>query len=825
MTDAKSLALLEYPELRARLADHAAFAPSRRLAEALSPSADPVIVRRALDETDEARALLSERPGVGVGGARDIEPWVGRAARGGRLEPGNLLEVAATLESAARLVEVLGEERRPLLHDLGRQLVPLPALRVRIEQSVDPSGELLDSASPALGGLRRAVRVAYERLRSRLEQLVHGGEIGSALQEPIITLRNGRYVVPVRADARGRVKGIVHDQSGSGQTLFMEPLIAVELGNVWREAQLKVQVEEERILDELSALVGSQAPALRQTVEALARFDFWSTKARLAAELDGIRAQTSARPEVELLGARHPGLTGRVVPIDLRLGGDFSALVITGPNTGGKTVALRTLGLLALMHQSGLHVPAQPGTRLPIFPDVLADIGDEQSVAQSLSTFSGHLRSIVRIVETVAPGCLVLLDELGAGTDPTEGSALAQALLDHFIRAGALVVATTHYSELKTYAHNTTAARNASVEFDLETLSPTYRLSIGLPGTSQAFAIAERLGLPQRLVEDARSRLSRAQVEFEATLASIKDAQTQVAEAQDRTTQAEERARDAQRGAELERARARRERDDAFMSAREEADRALAGIREEIRAARQTLERETLTAVRLDAAMDRLDQRLAALPRAGLPGAVAPGESPAGPVPWQVGMHAGHASGWEGRIAAMDRDGTRATLEAGALRVAVDTSELVPLSGASGERLTAGAGPRAGDPPQSGRRGDYGAGEAQIVPAAPRPRVKSSPPGGATASGAVGGGTAGGRAIPSSLDVRGARAEEAVEVLEQYLDQASRAEAGRVTIIHGHGSGALRGAVRSLLRSHPLVQDWRPGDRTEGGDGATIVTL
>ena len=423
-------------------------------------------------------------------------------------------------------------------------------------------GELLDTASPRLGGLRGAVRVAYDRLRRRLDSLV-GSELGSALQEPIITMRNGRYVVPIRAEARSRVKGIVHDASGSGQTLFVEPLVVVELGNAWREAQAAVDEEEGRILDELSALVAANGTLLRETLEALAQFDFWAAKAQLAAEMDGIRPAAADRTEVILLSARHPGLTGRVVPIDLRLGDGYTALVITGPNTGGKTVALRTLGLLALMHQAGLHVPAEAGSRLPVFRDVFADIGDEQSIAQSLSTFSGHLRSITRIVASAGPGTLVLLDELGAGTDPTEGSALAQALLDHFIRSGALVAATTHYAEIKVYAHETPAARNASVEFDLETLSPTYRLTIGLPGGSQAFAIAERLGLPEAIVADARSRLSENQRAFEATLASIRRQEGEIAEAVDRARAAEAKAAEALRSADEERRRARRERDEA----------------------------------------------------------------------------------------------------------------------------------------------------------------------------------------------------------------------------------------------------------------------
>jgi DNA mismatch repair protein MutS2 len=797
--DAKSQVLLEFPIIRERLAAATAFGPSRRLVEALQPSPDRTVVARGLDETDQARQLLEERPGVGIGGARDIGAAIERAVRSGRLEPEQLVEVMVTLVAAARLAEALAEARQPLLHALGRRIEPLPDLRLRLESSFEPNGELLDSASPPLGGLRRAVRVAYERLRSRLEQLVHGSELAAALQEPIITLRNGRYVIPVRADAKGRVKGIVHDQSGSGQTLFIEPLVVVELGNAWREAQLAVQAEEQRILDHLSLLVGNQAPALRETMAALADLDFWMAKAKLAGELDGTRAATADEPLVELRSARHPGLSGRVVPIDIQLGGEFTALVITGPNTGGKTVTLRTLGLLALMHQAGLHVPAAQGSRLPVFDDVFADIGDEQSVAQSLSTFSGHLRSIVRIAAAAGTGSLVLLDELGAGTDPTEGSALAQALLDHFIRAGALVAATTHYAELKTYAHNTPGARNASVEFDLETLSPTYRLTIGLPGTSQAFAIAERLGLPAPLVEDARGRLSRAQVEFEATLASIRAARDTADAAVERARQAEARADEARRAAEIERARARRERDDAFGRAREEAERALAGVREEIRTTRLALERGATSGEDLAALEAGLDRRLAAIPVPRLTRAGASAVETLATPDWRVGMRARSLSaGWEGRIAAIERGGLRATLEVGGMRVAVEVADLAVAS----EPVAAGGGSRGGDAagaPRTGRRGVFEGGSS----------LPSDPV----------------RAMPPALDLRGAKVEEAMATLDRYLDAASLVGSGRVTIIHGHGSGALRDAVRAALASHPSVREWRPGGRGEGGDGASVVTL
>ena len=792
--DERSLAILEFPLVRERLAAATSFAPGRRLAETLEPSNDKVIVARGLDETEQARSLLIERPGVGIGAAHDIGPWVERAARGGRLDPAHFLEIAETLDASSRLATSLADERRPLLRDLGHDLHALPALRSTLARSFDPVGELLDTASPRLGGLRAAVRVAYDRLRRRLDALV-GSELGSSLQEPIVTLRNGRYVVPVRADAKARVKGIVHDASGSGQTLFVEPLVVVELGNAWREAQVAEKAEIDRILDELSGVVATNAPFLRETLDALARFDFWSAKAHFAAELDATRAETTDRPEVVLLGARHPGLSGRVVPIDIRLGDGYTALIVTGPNTGGKTVTLRTLGLLALMHQAGLQIPAESGSKLPIFRDVFADIGDEQSIAQSLSTFSGHLKRIDAIVKAAGPGTLVLLDELGAGTDPTEGSALAQSLLDHFIRAGALVAATTHYAELKAYAHTTDRARNASVEFDLESLSPTYRLTIGLPGGSQAFAIAERLGLPEAIVADARSRLTEAQRNFEATLAAIKETEGETADALERARLAEARAVEALRNAQEERARARRDREAAVQEARAEAERLVADVRDEVHATGRTLERETMTTQGLDEALERIDDSLERLPTPAL--APEPEPEPPAPHVWHLGERARSLSGgWEGRITALERGGKRASLEAGGMRVTVGIDDLEPAIEPATER----EGSTIGDAVDRQARRDPTSGIARL-------RADRA------------------RSVAASLDLRGARVEEALEALSGYLDDASLAGLDKVTIIHGLGTGALRDAVRSEAGSHPLAREVRAGERGEGGDGATVIRL
>ena len=462
------------------------------------------------------------------------------------------------------------------------------------------------------------------------------------------------------------------------------------------------------------------------------------------------------------------------------------------------------------MHQAGLHVPAAPGSRLPVFRDVFADIGDEQSIAQSLSTFSGHMRSIIRIVDAAGPGTLVLLDELGAGTDPTEGSALAQALLDHFIKAGALVAATTHYAELKAYAHTTAGAMNASVEFDLETLSPTYHLTIGLPGGSQAFAIAERLGLPEALVADARSRLTESERAFEATLARIREVEGETAESKARAREAEVRAGEALRAAAEERRRAQQARADTELRAREAAERLVSDLRDELEAARRNLERGQLTVPAIDAVLARAEDQLARAPVSEPPptgsrrrgtraaaDAAGASETPT----WHVGDQArSRSGGWTGRVAAVDKGKGRATLEAGAIRVSVELADLERLAtGGSGVSGSDGGGTGAG-----GGSGSAGAVTGTNVEALRLSRARN---------------------VPMSLDLRGARVDEALSALDRYLEDASLAGLARVSVIHGLGTGALRDAVRSDAATHPLVRTIRPGERGEGGDGVTVVEL
>ena len=532
------LAKLEFPEILRQLAGQCRFGVAAERARELGPSGDESTVAYLLDVTGEAESLITNFPDVTIGGARDVREVVERAAKGGRLQPAELLNVLDMLVASRnlrraflRLLDV--EERFPRLLEFVDHLGEHPSLETDISRAIGPRGDVLDTASPDLARIRREIRVAHSRLMDRLNAFVSGGRHASALQDSIITTRDGRYVVPVRADARGQLPGVVHDTSASGQTLFVEPFEIVELNNRWREKQIDEQHEIDRILDALSQKTGARAEEITSAVEATAAIDLAMAKARLAFAMrahrpelwSGGNTDPDGHPNcrVSLRSARHPLLDAEaVVPIDVELGEHFRVLLITGPNTGGKTVALKTIGLLTLMAQTGLFIPADPGSLVSVFPAVFIDIGDEQSIAQSLSTFSGHIRTVIGMLREVAAGDLVLLDELGAGTDPQEGSALARAIVGRLLELGPLVVATTHYPEVKAFAFATPGVENASVEFDVATLAPTYRLMIGVPGRSNALAIAKRLGMPAEILDVAAGLVDPDELRVDTLLQDIR---------------------------------------------------------------------------------------------------------------------------------------------------------------------------------------------------------------------------------------------------------------------------------------------------------------
>jgi len=791
--DPGTLRALEFSAIVGLLAELTAFGPSRELAEATQPVADAAHVALLQDQTDEAVRLLDDQAQASIGGARDVRAPIGRARRGGRLTAAELLDVAETARAADLFAQRLAGWKAPHLAGLRDELDPAPALRERIERSVDESGEVLDTASAELAAIRKRLRTAQDRVRERLNAMLHSSDLAGVIGEAIVTLRSGRYVIPIRAEAKGRVKGIVHDQSASGATLFVEPLGVVELNNTWTQAGLDAAREEERILDELSREVEARADSLLASLAALASADLWLARARLAAQMDAVRPAVTD-DAAELLSARHPLLGQGAVPIDMRLGERFGyrALVVTGPNTGGKTVSLKTLGLLALMHQAGLRVPAADGARLPVFGRVMADIGDEQSIAQSLSTFSSHLRNVVRFVAAAGRGTLVLLDEVGAGTDPTEGSALAMAVVERLLEQGAWVAATTHYAELKIFAQEHRLVSNASVAFDVATLQPTYRLEIGLPGKSQAFAIAERLGLPQPILDDARSRLAAEHVTMEETLAALAAAQ------EARTAELEEaRSHRAEAVAERDRAktgvgRARREAAQILADARRAADDLLARAEREVADARRELTRQRnlsggRRAVERTAAAQAMDRLSSGLERTRTEAATsAPADAIAadeGSAPPRVGLWGrSRTLGSSGRIVEISGRTGRVTLETDDARIVVpsDDVEVVdePIRGPAPRDLEA---------------------EALRRRAAER--------------------------ISSRLDLRGERVEEALERLSGYVDEALLAGLDEAVIVHGAGTGALRRSVREYLADHPRVRGTRPGRREEGGDGATVALL
>ncbi|MBN1459226.1 MAG: endonuclease MutS2, partial [Armatimonadetes bacterium] len=502
--DARTLRVLEYDAIRQRLRAQAACSLGKDLAEQLQPASDFEEVSQLLATTTQARSLLAAgRPPLG--GVYDVRGQILNASRGGVLAERDLVDVASTAYASRRMRIYLEKTQveAPFVSDKAKQLGAFEDIERAVEQSIDNRGEVLDTATDTLRAIRQKIRRLQDSVEHRLNAIIHSSQYRRLIQDPIVTIRNGRYCIPVRSEFKSEFRGIVHDSSSSGATVFMEPFAVVETNNGVREAQVAEEREVRRILARLSALVGDAREDLLSSLETLAQLDLIFARAALAEEMEAVRPELSRDGQIDLIRARHPLLAGRVVPIDIRVGEDFHTLVLTGPNTGGKTVSLKTVGVLVLMAQSGLHVPAAGGSRLAVFTNIFADIGDEQSIEQSLSTFSSHMTQVVKVLDAADGNSLVLLDEIGAGTDPAEGSALAKAVLLELLRRGSRVIATTHYGELKAFAYTQPGVENGSVEFDPVTLDPTFEVRIGTPGASNAFAIASRLGLPSEILRQA----------------------------------------------------------------------------------------------------------------------------------------------------------------------------------------------------------------------------------------------------------------------------------------------------------------------------------
>jgi DNA mismatch repair protein MutS2 len=784
MLNERTLRILEYPKIIEQVESLASSSLGKELIVKLLPLTDYTQIREAQQITSEAVKILIEQDRPPLGGIFDIRSLIKKAAINGVLTPAELLEVASTLRASRLLRGFLLEKSAgdTLLYDWGGRLGSYPGIEREFERCLGPNGEVLDGASPKLRSLRSQTKVYQNRIREKLDSIVHSGENSKYLQDLIVTVRNGRYVIPVKQEYRSLFPGIVHDQSASGVTLFIEPMSVVELSNQLQIIEAQEVEEINRILSELSGRVKEIGDSLQITVNILARLDLAFAKGRYSLAIRGSEPLLTQSGVIDLHNARHPLLTGKVVPISLPLGKKFDTLVITGPNTGGKTVSLKTVGLLTLMAQAGLHIPASSGSEISVFREVFCDIGDEQSIEQSLSTFSSHLTQIVRIIKTAqSSDCLVLLDELGAGTDPAEGAALAMSILTHLHQLGVRTVATTHYSELKAFAYQTEGIENASVEFDIGTLQPTYHLLIGLPGGSQAFEIALKLGLPEFLIEKAREYISAEAVKVEELLREIETDRKKARQDRLITEEARLKGESYQNKLETELSRLKNEKAELLRQAREEARTILLEARRDsenyLRQLRES-PRDELPGI-VNEARQQLTYKLNKLEE---PTPVR-SESTLDPTRLKPGQAI--------RVISLNQTGT--ILEAGNDNVLVQVGIVKVNLPLNDLELT---------------------GEEKITVKRVSHRSSMSGPGLAAVQN-----------ISTEISLRGMTVDEALYQLEKYLDQAILAGLFRFRVIHGKGTGTLRQAVQQYLKENPMVKSVYFAEQNEGGLGASVVEI
>ena len=787
----KALGILEYNKIKALLKEEAGCVMSRGMADALSPYTDPRVIAEELRSTTEAVDLIVHKGPLPTGGLYDVEGLVSLARKGGCLTMRQLLQIHYDLSIANQVVTFLHGDvpEMPLLMSMAELIVPHERLEKEIDRCIISEDEMADSASPRLRDIRRSIMSQNDSIRNRLNRIVNSRSNQPYLQDAIVTIKDGRYVIPVKQEHRAHFPGIIHDQSKAGATLFIEPQAIVDMNNELRELELAEQQEITRILQSLSDQVGECYHDLKNNQKLLGQLDFVMAKGKLSLRLKAEAPKLSEDGVLDLRQARHPLLDpSKVVPIDVAVGGDYRTLVVTGPNTGGKTVTLKTVGLLSMMAQSGLHIPASCESRIPVYHEIFADIGDEQSIEQSLSTFSSHMKNIVRIVEGATHGALVLLDELGAGTDPTEGAALAIAILEQLYRQGAQTVATTHYNELKKYALSTDGVRNASMEFDVETLSPTYRLIIGTPGKSNAFEISRKLGLADGLIQRASDLIEHGDIEFEDVIGAIEEDKKRAEAERDEAVRIAEDMKARQLQMEKEQEKFDKQRERMMQEAREEAR----GILKEARETAREVQQELKELSRIDSLGERnkrFDKSRRKLKEKE--------EKYAERVVKQVNTDPVSASqlkvGDSVRVLSLEQNGELLSLPDSKGHVSVQIGILkttVPLE------------------------------DLMIVVDGKKTKAKKT---GRTSYGNLMRSKS--QSVKTSINVQGENLDSARMDVGKYIDDAYIAGLKEVTVIHGRGEGILAAGLRKALRKNKNVASVRPGKFNEGGDGVTVVKL
>jgi len=789
--DQTSLELLEFPKVREILASFTSFSASKELALNLMPSAEPQLISLLLTQSAEARRFLALNPGVSIGNIVDCRAEAEMASRGKILAKSTLVSIKGSLQEIRSLRAAVGKlkDKLPALWDIASGIKDLSHLETEIGRCLSPAGEVLDSASDKLSSLRQQLKIAREEILGRLDSIIKSRHSRRFLQETTITISRDRYVVPVKVEMRKEIKGIVHDISNTGATVFVEPLATVELGNQLREMALSEEQEVERILSDLSSQVGIHGADISRNVALAAEIDLALAKARYAAKVNAaepiIIAAGKDSPDgitetnrLRLIGARHPLLAEKAVPLSIEIGNDFSILVISGPNAGGKTVALKTAGLLTLMAQAGIPIPAAPESCIPVFDDIFADIGDEQSIEQMLSTFGWHMNNIVRVIRNSTGNSLVLLDELGTSTDPVEGVALAQSILLHFLSKGTAVVATTHYSGLKVFAHQTSGLKNASLNFDPLTLKPTYHLTIGVPGGSNALSIASQLGMEPEIIATAKEFMPEGHLEMESLLSSLGDEKRRVEELRQVLENDKSKIDGLQEELKLEQQRLKVEERDTLRQIKDNLLSEAASLEKDIREASKAIQKaKTKTSV------ERAKKVLAGVYREL--------ESR----DWQA-QQSRPVLEENSTIAVGDRVRLVETgLEGVVLSVLEKKNELEIQAGDIKVKMKSA-----------------GVEKVSSLPAAtgPSPVLKT---------GSVK------KRSSLELDLRGKRADEVEPKLDIYLNDAFVSSLSQVRIIHGVGTGTVRQIVHDFIRGHPLVKSFGQAGNGDGGSGVTIVQL